>query len=181
MGLKFLEHVLVLTHDPEGTRDWFCENLGFRNGYHPEFGFPVYWLYIGEQDVLHIGKARHSTHQDTYLKTPSDQAGIDYSAAGAPGSGRIDHLCFNSEGMPEFIERLTKNGVEFSERKAHNSNLYQLFMREPINGIKVELNFAWEEAARMGRVPSWTDAGQNEEPAAQVMQAKDAPVKVSTF
>jgi hypothetical protein len=34
-------------------------------------------------------------------------------------------------------------------------------MREPINGIKIELNFAWHEAARMGRVPSWTDAGQN--------------------
>jgi hypothetical protein len=65
--------------------------------------------------------------------------------------------------MEEFVERLTKNGVEFSERKAHNSNLYQLFMREPINGIKIELNFAWHEAARMGRVPSWTDAGQNAE------------------
>ena len=46
------------------------------------------------------------------------------------------------EDMQEFIDRLTANGVEFSERKAHNSNLYQLFMREPINGIKVELNFA---------------------------------------
>ncbi|MEY4156537.1 MAG: hypothetical protein RJB64_1258, partial [Pseudomonadota bacterium] len=30
MGLRFLEHVLILTHDPEGTRDWFCDNLGFR-------------------------------------------------------------------------------------------------------------------------------------------------------
>ena len=177
MGVKFLEHVLILTHDPEGTRDWFCKNLGFRNGYHPEFGFPVYWLYIGEQDVLHIGKARHSTHQDTYLKTPSDQAGIDYSAAGAPGSGRIDHLCFNSEGMAEFIERLTQNGVEFSERKAHNSNLYQLFMREPINGIKVELNFSWEEAANMGRVPKRTDAGENAEPAANITASKAVPAK----
>jgi hypothetical protein len=36
-------------------------------------------------------------------------------------------------------------------------------MREPINGIKVELNFAWEEAANMGRVPKWTDAGENAE------------------
>ena len=59
MGLRFLEHVLILTHDPEGTRDWFCDNLGFRNGDHPDFGFPVYWLYIGDQDVIHIGKARH--------------------------------------------------------------------------------------------------------------------------
>ena len=150
MGLRFLEHLLILTHDPEATRDWFVENLGFRNGYHPEFGFPVYWLYIGEQDVIHIGKARYSNHQDTYLKTPTD-GDKDFSAAGAMGSGRIDHLCLNCEGIEEFIDRLTQNGVEFSERKAHNSNLYQIFMREPINGIKVELNFAWEEAANMGR------------------------------
>jgi hypothetical protein len=74
--------------------------------------------------------------------------------------------------MEEFVDRLTKNGVEFSERKAHNSNLYQLFMREPINGIKVELNFAWEEAARMGRVPAWTDSGANEKATADVMVSK---------
>jgi catechol 2,3-dioxygenase-like lactoylglutathione lyase family enzyme len=161
MGLRFMEHILILTHDPEGTRDWFCNNLGFRNGYHPEFGFPVYWLYIGEQDVVHIGKARHSAHQDTYLRTPSDKDGQDYSAAGAPGSGRIDHVCFNCEGIEEFVERLTRNGIEFSERKAHNSDLFQLFMREPINGIKVELNFSAEEAIRSGRAATWTSTGVN--------------------
>ena len=161
MGLRFMEHVLILTHDPEGTRDWFCNNLGFRDGYHPEFGFPVYWLYIGEQDVLHIGKARYSEHQETYLRTPGDREDQDFSAAGALGSGRIDHVCFNCENIEEFVDRLTRNGVEFSERKAHNSNLYQLFMREPINGIKVELNFSAEEAVRAGRVPGWTDKGAN--------------------
>jgi catechol 2,3-dioxygenase-like lactoylglutathione lyase family enzyme len=162
MGLKFMEHILILTHDPDGTRDWFCDNLGFRSGYHPEFGFPVHWLYIGDQDVVHIGKARHSEHQDTYLRTPSDQEGIDYAAAGAPGSGRIDHVCFNCEGIEEFAERLTRNGVAWNERKAHNSDLYQLFMREPINGIKVELNFAAAEAVRTGRVPSWTSTGTSD-------------------
>lgn len=159
MGLKFLEHILILTHDPEGTRDWFVQNIGFREGYHPEFGFPVYWLYIGDQDVLHIGKANHSEHQNTYLKTPTDKRGEDYSAAGAPGSGRIDHVCFNCENIQEFIDRLERNGVTYNERKAHNSDLYQLFMREPINGIKVELNFAAHEAVAAGRVPAWTDTG----------------------
>jgi catechol 2,3-dioxygenase-like lactoylglutathione lyase family enzyme len=162
MGLRFLEHLLILTHDPDATRDWFCANLGMREGHHPSFGFPVHWLYIGDQDVLHIGQARHSTHQDTYLSTPGDKAGQDYSAAGALGSGRIDHMCFNCEGIQEFIDRLTRNGVEFSERKAHDSNLYQLFMREPVNGIKVELNFTAEEAIRAGRVASWTDAGSTQ-------------------
>ncbi len=111
MGLRFLEHLLILTHDPEGTRDWFVNNLGFREGHHPEFGFPVYWLYIGDQDVIHIGNAHFSDHQDTYLETPSDVDGTDYSAGGALGSGRIDHLCLNCEAIEEFIERLTRNGV----------------------------------------------------------------------
>ena len=100
-------------------------------------------------------------HQDTYLSTPGDQAGQDYSAAGAPGSGRIDHVCFNCEGIEEFVERLTRNGIEFSERKAHNSDLFQLFMRGPINGIQVELNFSAEEAIRSGRAASCTSTGDN--------------------
>jgi catechol 2,3-dioxygenase-like lactoylglutathione lyase family enzyme len=170
MGLKFLEHLLILTDDPEGTRDWFCKNLGFREGDHPEFGFPVHWLYIGDQDVIHIGKARHSNHQNTYLKAPTDKDDQDFSAAGAPGSGRIDHLCINCDDLKGFVQRLTDNGVEFNERKAHNSNLYQLFMREPINGIKVELNFPWHEAVSLGRVPGWTDDGQNDKSVSEVFK-----------
>jgi hypothetical protein len=54
-------------------------------------------------------------------------------------------------------------------------------MREPVNGIKVELNFDWREAAALGRVPEWTDAGLNEKSAAEVMLPKEAPVKASTF
>ena len=37
-------------------------------------------------------------------------------------------------------------------------------MREPINGIKIELNFSWEEAVQMGRVPQYYDNGPNTEP-----------------
>ena len=168
MPISHLEHFLIQTDDIERTCDWYVRVLGFRIGPSPDFRFPVKWLYLGEQDVIHIGKARHSQHQDTYLKTPSDQAEVDYSAAGAPGSGRIDHICLNCDGLQEFIDRLTRNGVEFSERKAHNSDLYQLFMREPVNGIKVELNFSWEEAVSAGRVPGWTDTGQNDKPVEKV-------------
>ncbi len=161
MGLRFLEHILILTHDPDSTRDWFCFNLGFTEGPHPDFGFPVHWLYIGQQDVLHIGKANHSAHQNTYLGTPGERAvAIDASGtalvSGPPlGSGRIDHLCFNCEGLPEFLSRLQRNGIDFSERKAKDSDLFQLFMREPVNGIKVELNFSKEEAIAAGRAATF--------------------------
>ena len=157
MGLRYLEQILILTDDPDGTRDWWCKVLGFRSGPHPEFGFPVHWLYIGDQDVVHIGQATFSDHQNTYLSTPSDDD-LD-KPDGRRGSGRVDHVCFNCEDMTEFVARLEANGVRFSERKAHDSPVYQLFFRDPINGIKVELNFAAEEAVKAGRVASWTTTG----------------------
>jgi hypothetical protein len=27
MGVRFLEHILILTDDPAGTRDWWCQTL----------------------------------------------------------------------------------------------------------------------------------------------------------
>jgi hypothetical protein len=44
----------------------------------------------------------------------------------------------------------------------------------------VELNFAWHEAARIGRVPAWTDAGENDKSASEVM-TQEAPAKTSAF
>jgi catechol 2,3-dioxygenase-like lactoylglutathione lyase family enzyme len=35
MGLRFMEHLLILTPDPDGTRDWWCNVLGMREGGHP--------------------------------------------------------------------------------------------------------------------------------------------------
>jgi hypothetical protein len=67
-------------------------------------------------------------------------------------------VCFNCEGIKEFVARLEANGVEFKERQANDGALFQLFFRDPINGIKVELNFAAAEAERAGREPTRTAA-----------------------
>ena len=54
MPLNHLEHFLIQTAEPEGTRDWYVDVLGMRVGPAPDFKFPVYWLYLGDRDVLHI-------------------------------------------------------------------------------------------------------------------------------
>lgn len=153
-----MEHILILTDDPDGTRDWWVENLGFTEGEHPDFGFPVHWLCIGDQDVIHIGQRQQSAHQANYLATPDDGEAVD--APAHAGGGTIDHVCFNCEGMADFVERLDAHGVIYSERHADGAPLYQLFMREPINGIKVELNFPIAEAHALGRAPGWTSEGE---------------------
>ena len=93
MGLNFMEHILILTHDPDGTRDWWVKNLGFRSGDHPEFGFPVHWLYIGDQDVVHIGKANFSEHQNEYLRPGDDSAAAEAECAQRPrrAPGGVHH------------------------------------------------------------------------------------------
>jgi len=43
------------------------------------------------------------------------------------------------------MEHLRSEGVPFSQRRANGQALFQLFFYDP-NGIKIELNYAAEEA-----------------------------------
>ena len=153
MGVRFLEHFLILTDRPEETAEWWADTLGLTVGGHPDFGIPVYWLYLGDQDVLHIGKKDSPHHQGEYLKAEGQA-----DCGGSLGSGRIDHVCFHCDGLAEVVARLEAKGVPFSERQADGQALYQLFLADPVNGIKIELNFAAEEARRAGRRPGRTAA-----------------------
>ncbi|MDA8107364.1 MAG: VOC family protein [Betaproteobacteria bacterium] len=139
MPLSHIEHVLIQTADMAATRDWYVRVLGFRVGPSPDFKFPVCWLYLGEQDVIHIteGGANVSENRRRYV-------GQDSQAT--RGSGVIDHVAFRCTGLRAMLAHLRAEGVEFRERQVSDQGLYQLFLHDP-NGIKVELNFANAEAA----------------------------------
>jgi catechol 2,3-dioxygenase-like lactoylglutathione lyase family enzyme len=139
MPLSHIEHVLIQTPDMAATRDWYVRVLGFRVGPSPDFKFPVCWLYLGEQDVIHIteGGANVSENRKRYV-------GQDSQAT--RGSGVIDHVAFRCTGLREMLAHLKAERVEFRERQVSDQGLYQLFLHDP-NGVKVELNFANAEAA----------------------------------
>jgi catechol 2,3-dioxygenase-like lactoylglutathione lyase family enzyme len=143
MPLAYMEHFLLQTEDIEATKDWYVKVLGFRVGPAPDFKFPVYWLYLGDRDVLHIttGGANVSENRKKYV-------GQDSQATS--GSGVIDHVAFRATGLTEMIDHLKTNNVEFKERQVNDQGLYQLFLHDP-NGVKVELNFANSEV--QGRKP----------------------------
>jgi catechol 2,3-dioxygenase-like lactoylglutathione lyase family enzyme len=138
MPLSHLEHYLIQAENLEATKDWYVRVLGMREGPHPDFGFPVYWLYLGERDVLHMtqGGAEVSEARKRYLGQESQAT---------RGSGVIDHIAFRATGLVEMIEHLRRNAIEFRERQVDDQGLYQLFLLDP-NGVKVELNFAAAEA-----------------------------------
>lgn len=154
MPVSHIEHILLLVDDVDATAGWFIDNIGMTEGHTPDFKVPVTWLYIGERDVLHIAQmpregSRERRFQDRYLGgVLTDQT---------RGTGIIDHVAFRCTGLPEMIERLEENGVEFLQRQANEGDLYQLFVTGP-DGMRVELNFDAAEAERHGIKPGMTAA-----------------------
>lgn len=140
MPLAHIEHYLIAADDMETTKNWYCSVLGMQEGWHPEFNFPVYWLYLDGKDVVHISQsAKNATdNQKTYLGRTSQNTGA--------GTGAIDHIAFRATGLPDMMAHLKQHKIEFKQRRANGQALYQLFMFDP-NGIKVELNFDAVEAA----------------------------------
>jgi catechol 2,3-dioxygenase-like lactoylglutathione lyase family enzyme len=138
MPLSHLEHFLIQSTDIEATKDWYVKVLGMRVGPSPDFRMPVYWLYIGEKDVLHltVGGADVSEQRLRYLWQQSQATN---------GSGVVDHVAFRATGLEEMISHLQALGIAFRERQVDDQGLYQLFLLDP-NGVKVELNFAAAEA-----------------------------------
>lgn len=139
MPLSHLEHFLVQAESIEETRDWYVRVLGFRVGPNPDFKFPVCWLYLGDRDVIHItqGGANVSENRKKY---------VGQESTATQGSGVVDHIAFRASGLREMLEHLRSHGVDFKQRMVSDQGLYQLFLFDP-NGIKIELNFANEEAA----------------------------------
>jgi catechol 2,3-dioxygenase-like lactoylglutathione lyase family enzyme len=138
MPLSHIEHFLVAADDIDATRDWYARVLGMKPGPHPDFGFPVHWMYLGGVDVVHIGPSAKNAGdiQKQYLGRTSQAAA---------GTGAIDHIAFRATGLPQMIEHLRAEGVQFSQRRANGQALFQLFFYDP-NGIKIELNYAAAEA-----------------------------------
>ena len=141
MPLSHIEHFLVAADDIDATRDWYARVLGMRAGPHPDFGFPVHWMYLGEVDVVHIGPSAKaaSENQKKYLGRTSGRS------AQEDGTGAIDHIAFRASGLRAMMDHLTREKVAFSRRRASGQALFQLFFYDP-NGIKIELNYDAAEA-----------------------------------
>ena len=80
MPLTQLNHVTVRTQDMEGTKDFYEKVLGLHAGPRPPLRFPGYWLYCGEQPVVHL--------------VPDSGA---IGAGPSPDTGNFDHIAFLAE------------------------------------------------------------------------------------
>lgn len=107
----------------EQIRDFYVDVVGLRVGDRPAFDFHGYWLYIGDQAVLHL---------------------VDDAAAPASADGRVgtfDHVAFSCHDMPAFEAHLQSRGVRYRRSAVPGRPQAQLFLTDPA-GNGVELNFA---------------------------------------
>ena len=132
--LSRLEHFLVMTHDVDGTRDFYRDVLAFSEGARPELGFRGHWLYLGDTPVIHIAEwASYTAH--------SERLGIPVTRPAA-GTGPLDHVAFNGEASryASLRERLDSRRIAYHPHDSPAIGLRQIFLDDP-NGLKLELNF----------------------------------------
>lgn len=106
----------------EALKDFYVDVVGLSVGWRPPFDFPGYWLYLGEQAVLHL-------------------VGVPAAREALARGGTFDHVAFTCTGLAETEARLSAQGVEYRSVLVPGTEQVQLFLTDPA-GNGVELNFA---------------------------------------
>ena len=104
-------------------KDFYCEIVGLAQGQRPSFESFGYWLYAGEQCVLHLSQARPDEVRLTHIATT------------------FDHVAFTCTDRPEMEARLKRHNVEFRRGQVPSLGIAQLFFKDPA-GNGIELSFA---------------------------------------
>ncbi len=119
MPVNTLHHFTILSEDIENTAAFFRAAIGLSDGFAPDIGVPVIWLYCGDQPVVHI---------------------VGRDAAGAEGCGRIDHIAFQCSDYAGFKAKLDWLGVPQKEQTLPDAGVHQIFVESP-EGVWIELVF----------------------------------------
>jgi catechol 2,3-dioxygenase-like lactoylglutathione lyase family enzyme len=131
VALTSIQHLLVLTDDIDGTRDFYRDVLGLEEGARPPLEFPGYWLYAQDVPCVHIADREiYNVHARKLGLEPSE---------GEHGSGVVDHVAFNAGDYDEVTARLERHGVEAVKNTVPGIGMRQLFINDP-NGVRIEIN-----------------------------------------
>ena len=111
---------------------FYRDLLGFEVGPRPNFQFPGYWLWVGDQPILHV---------------------IHRKQLNEVRAGVIDHMAFTATDLPATVAKLEKAKIKYELRRLPaegvRGGLWQLFFDDP-HGGKVEFDFDKDEAAPKG-------------------------------
>jgi catechol 2,3-dioxygenase-like lactoylglutathione lyase family enzyme len=136
MPITELNHYLLVARDLEKTKDFYQKVLGMEiASERPDFGFPGYWLKIGDAICVHLASQAPNRIRDQFL--------LKKHPKGTTGSGSVDHIAFLAENPNEVRSRIQRNKVEMHFRSFPDAKLFQIFLKDP-DDVTIELNFLGE-------------------------------------
>ena len=135
MPLTELNHYLLVAKNLERTKTFYTEVLGLELAERPDFGFPGYWLKVGDEICVHLASQAPNEIRDRYL--------LKKHPKGTNGSGSVDHIAFLARDPEAVRDRIRKNKVEMQVRSFPDARLFQIFLKDP-DDVTIELNFLGE-------------------------------------
>lgn len=124
--LGFSHYNLRAPHELLRTlRDFYCEIVGLQPGPRPSFKSKGFWLYAGEQDILHLTECPQEESRSTAVRTT------------------FDHAAFNCRDRGAYEKKLEECGIHYDVDSVPQTGQFQIFFKDPA-GNGVELNFADE-------------------------------------
>nr|WP_316654411.1 VOC family protein [uncultured Gellertiella sp.] len=120
-----LNHINIRAPRPllEDLRDFYRDVVGLAEGFRPPFAGFGYWLYAGDQPVVHL-----------YETAPED---IRTSGVAVP----LDHFAFSCEDRADFEATLSRLAIPHVSKTIPQTGHGQIFVTDPA-GNRVELQFA---------------------------------------
>jgi catechol 2,3-dioxygenase-like lactoylglutathione lyase family enzyme len=135
MPLTELNHYLLVAKNLERTKNFYCDVLGLELADRPDFGFPGYWLKIGDEICVHLASQAPNKIRDTFL--------LKKHPRGTTGSGSVDHIAFLAKDPETVRNRIQTQGIEMHYRSFPDAKLFQIFLKDP-DDVTIELNFLGE-------------------------------------
>jgi len=123
--IRRLDHVNLRTANLDGLASFYRDVLGLTRGERPPLGFPGAWMYAGDQAVIHL-------------------VGVEPSPK-PEGALRLEHFAFSAHGLPEFLARLARLGVEFKRSRQAGTGNVVINLRDP-DGNRLHVDFPSSEA-----------------------------------
>ena len=119
--VRRLEHINIRSRNVDAARDFYAHVLGLAVGPRPPFPSEGYWMYLGDEPVVHLVQ-----------RGPGDPPRAD--------TGTLDHVAFRGQDLDAMRATLLARGIAFREQVAPHDGTVQLFVHDP-DGVKIELNF----------------------------------------
>lgn len=132
MTVTELNHINIRTPKVEETRRFYEDVLGFHVGPRPPLNMAGYWLYCGNQAVVHI--------------IGFDEKGDPPRTNRAGNGPGLDHVGFFANDVEAWVTKLERLGVPYQRQLVAAGTLHQLFFDDP-NGVTIELGIPVEATA----------------------------------